>query len=219
MLLCPACGSSRIRNDYKPAPVVVRVLGIRALLCDHCNHQFKTFAIKSPKPRAPRSPKIRTELLAVAPSVELNGHNGNHAPVEAAANGKNNTPKRVTIDLDALRLRSKTQEEVAGTIVVDHISPVCSDIRTEITRIYTAGANDLLTDGSPELGRDNSAPACAHCGSENVRRRHRTLMERVAFSVLNHKAFSCRSCGETFYGKDIDEGQGQPAFGLTEPAS
>ncbi|MEY4167886.1 MAG: hypothetical protein RIR52_1710 [Acidobacteriota bacterium] len=48
MAICPACGSSRIRNDYRPAPIFLRAIFVRALLCDNCNRQFRAFSPRPP---------------------------------------------------------------------------------------------------------------------------------------------------------------------------
>jgi len=49
MAHCPACGSHRIRNGYRLAPLALRALGIRELLCDYCNRQFRAFSPRAPK--------------------------------------------------------------------------------------------------------------------------------------------------------------------------
>jgi hypothetical protein len=176
------------------------MFGIRALLCDHCNHQFKTFSLRAPKSRTPRRSPRNEDVINPASAADprhLNGASVN----KAARNGQATEPRRLTIDMDALRLQSKTQDEVAGALVVDQISPVRRDLRTEITRLYAQGAREpsrQLNTGSNHV-TSASTPACAHCGSSNVKRRRRTLMERVAFSVTDHKAYTCRSCGESFY--------------------
>jgi hypothetical protein len=42
---CPKCRSSRIRKGYKPTPLILRVVGIHHLLCNHCNLLFTGFAV------------------------------------------------------------------------------------------------------------------------------------------------------------------------------
>ena len=44
-LKCPKCGSSQIRRGYKRSPLVLRVVGIHHLLCDHCNLLFTGFVL------------------------------------------------------------------------------------------------------------------------------------------------------------------------------
>lgn len=42
---CPKCRSSRIRRGYKPTPLLLRLVGIHYLLCNHCNLLFTGFAV------------------------------------------------------------------------------------------------------------------------------------------------------------------------------
>lgn len=42
---CPKCRSSRIRKGYKPTPLILRLVGIHHLLCNHCNLLFTGFAV------------------------------------------------------------------------------------------------------------------------------------------------------------------------------
>jgi hypothetical protein len=42
---CPKCRSSRIRKGYKPTPLLLRLVGIHHLLCNHCNLLFTGFAV------------------------------------------------------------------------------------------------------------------------------------------------------------------------------
>ncbi|GEM_PF-1473371 len=215
MVLCPACSSSRIRSDYRPAPLALRLFGIRALLCDHCNHQFKAFSLRAPKSRAPRHSNHKVDVSNPAPAANPDYLIGEVVEAEQV---QLEQPRRFTIDLEALRLQSAVQEEVNGAIVVDQISPVRRDLRTEITKLYAQGAKDQPRQIGPAPNHSSSAlPACASCGSHNVKRRHRKLMERVAFSVTDHKAFTCRSCGESFYARIDDGDRREPgAIGASE---
>jgi hypothetical protein len=42
---CPKCRSSRIRKGYKPTPLILRMVGIHHLLCNHCNLLFTGFVV------------------------------------------------------------------------------------------------------------------------------------------------------------------------------
>src|SRR5262249_23601404 len=211
MVLCPACGSSLIRNDYKPAPLALRIFFIRALLCDHCNCQFKAFSVAGPPSRSQRHPARKAAAFNPAPGAQvldltkLKDGAAGVKPSESLV--QQNQPRRLMIDLAALRLRSKTQQEVPGAIVVDQNLQARRDLRTEITRLHAQSANAPSRRNS--LERERSAPpgmlSWTHCGSTNVKRRRRTIWERVAFSVTHHKAFTCRTCGEQFYSKVEDD--------------
>ncbi len=212
MIQCPACGSSRIRNDYKPAIWVLRILFIRALLCDHCNHQFKAFSITGAPSRGRRNPARVSDVLNQSQPVDVVRLKG---VKQSEAIVKPQEPRRLTIDLVALRLQSRTQEEVPGAIVIDQTPQSRRDLRTEITRLYAQGAKDpqRRKDAERERLSPSVTPICTHCGSTNVKRRRRTILERLAFSVTDHKAFTCRSCGEPFYSKIEGAGNERGAFG------
>ncbi len=53
---CPKCRSSRIRRGYKPTPLLLRMVGIYNLLCDHCNLLFTGFALPGTVRKRSRSP-------------------------------------------------------------------------------------------------------------------------------------------------------------------
>jgi hypothetical protein len=113
-------------------------------------------------------------------------------------------------------LQSKNQQEVSGVLVEP--SPRTTDLRTEVTRLYAQGVKEKEKGDQSITSRKQTAEAmlrtCTHCGSSDVKRRRRTVLERLAFTVTDHKAFTCRSCGETFYSKHEDDRNG--AIGATE---
>ncbi len=131
MLVCPACGSSRIRNDYKPAPVLLRALGMRALLCDHCNHQFRAFSLRSPKSHVSRHSKQMADVFNHAPAVDLNKLN-RHSP-----EANEESPRRIS--LNQFERISSPHPPVTGELV----APIERDLRTQITRLYEEGLKEL----------------------------------------------------------------------------
>jgi hypothetical protein len=199
--------------------LALRLFGIRALLCDHCNHQFKAFSLRAPKSRAPRYSHRQAHVSNPAPVVNMDYLNSEVVEAgQLTPMTQSDQPRRFTIDMEALRLHSAAQEEVNGAIVVDQISPVRRDLRTEITKLYAQGAKNPARQIGPAPNHSSSdLPACASCGSLNVKRRHRKLMERVAFSATDHKAFICRSCGQSFYARTDDGASREPgAIGAPE---
>jgi rubrerythrin len=222
MVSCPACGSSRIRNDYKPAPAVLRIFFIRALLCDYCNRQFKAFSLREPRNRGRRHSSHKPAVMespepTPTPTVDLSRLKEKIEGVKQSESMvQSEPPQRLTINLAALMLQSKTQQEVSGAIVEQN--PRTTDLRTEITRLYAQGVKEKEQGDRTSPRREQSAETamhiCTHCGSSDVKKRHRTVLEKLAFSVTDHKAFTCRSCGETFYSKSEDDRGG--AIGATE---
>jgi hypothetical protein len=48
---CPKCGSTRVKRGYTDTPLLLRMIGVYALLCDNCNLLFKGFAVPGTVPR------------------------------------------------------------------------------------------------------------------------------------------------------------------------
>src|SRR5262245_54395984 len=130
MIICPACGSSHIRNDYKPAPLTLRMVGFRALLCDHCNHQFRAFALMPRKSRGiPETPYL-AEVFAPAPLVDLNNINR-----EAQGRTQKQTSR---IILNPYPKSTESQPTVSGELILSERR----DLRTQITKLYEQGAKE-----------------------------------------------------------------------------
>jgi transposase-like protein len=207
MIVCPSCGSSRIRNDYKPAPFALRAFGIRALLCDHCNRQFRAFSPAAPKSRVPRQAKRQADAFNTAPAVDFNQLN------QSSVTPKPEQAQRIR--LNRFARAAEPQPTVAGEIVASD-QP---DLRTEITKLHEHGAKVLLNQGKPaqQLKPGNSV-ICPQCGSQDLRRRHRSGLERTVFSITDHKAFTCRACHASFYARLEEEEAETPSLKSSDAA-
>ncbi|HMV46504.1 MAG TPA: hypothetical protein PLD20_27175 [Blastocatellia bacterium] len=93
---------------------------------------------------------------------------------------------------------SSSHDSQEMRIVTDHITPVRNDLRTEITRVHVQEAKPLP---NGRLADSSSAQVCPECSSRNVKRRHRNFLERTVLSITEHKAYSCRNCGASFYAR------------------
>ena len=195
MVTCPSCASSRIRNDYKPAPFYLRIFGIRGLLCDHCNYPFRAFCPLPPKTRRPRVFMQNADQFSSAPAVDLNELRP-AAPPEKKAELRLSAPAPEKLDF-VVSASSQDSQEVR--IITEQITPVRNDLRTEITRVHVQEARPMPSGLSAESS--SSAQICPECSSRNVKRRHRNLLERAALSFTEHKAYSCRNCGASFYAR------------------
>ena len=71
MATCPSCNSTRLRAGYRTAPLPLRMIGIRTLLCDNCNFEFRAFALQTPKRSGGRRTKRRADVFNQAPAVDL----------------------------------------------------------------------------------------------------------------------------------------------------
>jgi transposase-like protein len=193
MTVCPSCGSSRIRSDYRPAPWYLRVVGVRALLCDYCNRQFRAFSWRAPKGRSLKTGQrkanvflgsasrreetvadevISTELdrsllLAILQSDD---------PAEPSIASKKSLREQIAErQLQAQRQSEETEDPDGAT-----------QSRTRQTEVLTVETRP-------------SGPDCPTCGSGRVRRRPRSTIERVALSMTRHRAYQCRDCQTSFY--------------------
>ena len=184
--VCPSCKSSRIRNDYKPAPIYLRIIGIRSLLCDYCNFQFRAFC-----PLPPKRGKTK-QRKAVLPN-----------------NGQESVKK---IDLKRLNQKSAQKTDRNSTngsittrppsVVGELVDEFSKKFSTEIMRLIEENfgkSNRQLTEKEQE--EQQKLPICPECWSKRVKQIHRNSLEKAFLSFTDHKAFYCRSCGYSFYAK------------------
>ena len=94
MQICPRCGSTRVRHGYGRERFGLRLIGVRELLCNHCNLSFTRFVLPGMMPKSSHRSKKRghheakdatapTSEQATAPlSTQAT------APVSAQSNGK-----------------------------------------------------------------------------------------------------------------------------------
>ena len=220
MVTCPSCGSSRIRNDYKPAPIVLRVIGIRALLCDNCNFQFRAFSPLPPKNRRPRNSARKAESFFVTESaspgkVDLEKLDFPAPPTEkrepklALPISAKPSPSLQPMQMGVAVAAGQSQPAIVSGVAVDQIAPARQDLRTEITKLYTTqGASPDRAAKANRLAQeavDSTALTCPECGSHNIKRRKRNLVEKTFLSFTDHKPYICRKCDAAFYAKSVEQ--------------
>lgn len=186
MAVCAACGSARVRNDYKPAPWWLRLIGVRALLCDYCNHQFRAFAPLPPKTRRPRQTTQKADVFNAAPVVNLHQLDRRDPVAKSAP------------QVEPARLINLNR----APLVNEQTTPARNELRTHIICLHTQSAKGEQV-APPEQTEPSAtgAPACPECGSQNLKRRHRNTVEKAVLSFTAHKAYNCRDCGAAFYAK------------------
>ncbi|MBS1789776.1 MAG: hypothetical protein JST85_18780 [Acidobacteria bacterium] len=191
--------------------MILRIIGIRALLCDNCNCQFRAFSPLPPKSRRPRSSSARkTDVFNTKEAVDLGSLTFNSPPAER------HDPK-LTLPISAKPASSvqpmQMEVAVAGgqhqpRIAVNQIAPVRQNLRTEITKLYqqdlkaevAAKANPAIPDMA-----NLSMMTCPECGSHNIKRRKRNAFEKVFLSFTDHKPYVCRKCDSAFYSKSSEQ--------------
>src|SRR5438105_15923251 len=71
MVVCPSCHSSKVRNGYRKAPWLLRLIRIHEFLCEHCNLQFLAFSLRAPKSHGTRRKRLKANTFNQAPEVDL----------------------------------------------------------------------------------------------------------------------------------------------------
>lgn len=176
MKVCPSCHSSKIRNGYLRTPLWLRLLSIRDFLCEGCNREFRTFALRPAKSRGTRLHR-KADRFNQAPAVDLSLLNQTSPNVKPAA-----TP---TFNFDPTVMTPPARNEPA-----------------EMGLPGSQHQNAAAT-LSPAKKHLSSFPdrSCPHCGSHDARRRHRQIWERVMLYFTQVRAYSCQSCGASFYAR------------------
>ncbi len=220
MVVCPGCGSSRIRDDYRPAPLILRMIGIKALLCDHCNRQFKAFSLRSSQNRLSRHASRKADVFNRAAAVDLN-RLSEELQVSLTIDKSSNSGAEFSqaggqMEIQAFRSGRSglSGQNPVESETVDPAKPE-NGLRAKIDRIHQEGWKEGRQGGVfealekvPVLSRFE----CPDCGSGDTRRRSRSSIERAVFSMTDHRAYSCNSCGASFYAKAESEmGEGRVA--------
>jgi len=192
MVVCPACGSSRIRNDYRPAPFYLRIFLIRALLCDYCNRQFRAFSLRMPGERQSNRPKRRADTFVSAPERR-------EGKIDLAAGRPSEGENRELLD-QIVRRHRPSGGEFPGGPSIDQAPRRVGETGPAIARapVGEVAARKIMDEATPEPGL---AIACPGCGSSRVKRRPRKPLERLVFSITNHRAYVCRECQRSFYAR------------------
>lgn len=214
MVTCPSCGSSRIRNDYKPAPIVLRVIGIRALLCDNCNFQFRAFSPLPPKSRRPRNTSRKAEPFPAPETVDFRKVDLDKLDFNSPSDEKREPKLALSVSAKSSASIQPMQMGVAVAagqtqpgMVIDQIAPVRQQLRTEITKLYAHEANERAAKANRTVQEavQSSALACPECGSHNIKRRKRNVFEKAFLSFTDHKPYVCRKCDAAFYIKSSEQ--------------
>jgi hypothetical protein len=87
---CPRCDSRRIQRDYDNASALVRLAGVRKLLCNNCGHVFHGF---DPLGKLRRTPAKRDKQY---PNRRLSPRYTAHLPTEISLIEETSTKGKVT---------------------------------------------------------------------------------------------------------------------------
>jgi len=91
MQICPRCGSTRVRHGYGRERFGLRLIGVRELLCNHCNLSFTRFVLPGMMPKSSRRSKKHGKDEAKDTTAPVSAQST--APVSAQSNGKRHRPR------------------------------------------------------------------------------------------------------------------------------
>ena len=202
MAHCPSCGSARLRNGYRTAPFPLRVVGIRTLLCDNCNYEFRAFSPIPPKSsRQRRHHKRKADVFNNAPEVDLQALVEAGSPLAPARRA----PAPIPFDRAVLpsfappaNVGSPEMATVAGR-ASEAQSPGTADV-TKPTMPSNTAEDDFAPPPHP-VGDANRMPASlreritvappAVSAEEPLMRLKEDLEERRSYASL----YTCPACG------------------------
>lgn len=216
MALCPSCGSGRLRNGYRTAPLPLRMIGIRTLLCDNCNFEFRAFCPREPKRGNGQRSKRKADVFNHAPQVDLQAMG---QPGVASARRR---PPAVNFDRSALPVQAVTQVPAYAARqplpdLHDDLDDFPVPTATPFVKEGLPGGNMRARISSPpppiateeplmklkedleERRKKNANQICPQCQSHDVSRRHRNFWQRLVLGLTQIRPYRCDSCGHGFY--------------------
>lgn len=108
-LRCPRCKSLRVQLGYTDPPLHLRLVGVRDLLCNNCNLEFRGFALPGrirrgrseqadDTPNLRRAPRYKVRLPAQVRQI-VRGHFGGDAEYSPAVRGHTRDVSRIGLAL------------------------------------------------------------------------------------------------------------------------
>lgn len=221
MALCPSCGSGRLRNGYRTAPLPLRMLGIRTLLCDNCNFEFRAFCPREPKRGNGQRSKRKADVFNTAPAVDLQtlgqpGAAENRRMQPAISFDRSALPVHVASAAAAYAAHPglpELPEDFDAELLPRPVVPPAEEALSDNIRARTSAPPPPLATEEPlteeplmklkedleERRKKGSSQICPHCDSHDVSRRHRKLWQRIVFGLTPIRPYRCDNCGHSFY--------------------
>ena len=194
MATCPSCNSARLRSGYRKTPLALRAVGVRTLLCDSCNCEFRAFSPLPPKRARHRTSKA--DIFNQAPAVDLQSIGG-QAQVAERRNGHEVKFDRTTLP----------QAETASVVMPLPVKETPEELRRRISisAAPAAPTEEPLMKLREEMdARREAAVAyhvCPRCDSPMTKRRHRQGWEKALLSWTDWRPYLCSDCGASFHAR------------------
>ncbi len=228
MAQCPSCGSVRLRNGYRTAPLPLRVIGIRTLLCDNCNFEFRSFCPREPKHGKRQRSKRKADVFNAAPVVDLQtleqpgvaatrrqqpaaSFDRAALPVQAAHQGAAKVarpalpdlPEDFDADLQPRPVAPSVAPSVGPSVGPSVREALPGNMRARVSApsppLPTEEPLMKLKEDLAERRKNGTKQTCPQCASPDVSRRHRRLWQRIILGLTQIRPYRCDSCGHKFY--------------------
>jgi hypothetical protein len=192
MATCPSCNSPRLRSGYRKTPLALRAVGVRTLLCDSCNCEFRAFSPLPPKRARHRTSKA--DVFNQAPAVDLQAIGGQMAV--ARRNGY-----EVKFDRAIL-----PQADGAVAVMPLPVQGTPEELRRRISisAAPAAPTEEPLMKLREEMEARRQAAvnhACPRCDSLITKRRHRKGWEKALLGWTEWRPYLCSDCGASFHAR------------------
>jgi hypothetical protein len=192
MATCPSCNSPRLRSGYRKTPLALRAVGVRTLLCDSCNNEFRAFSPLPPKRARQRTSKAN--VFNQAPVVDLQAIGG-----QATAVRRNG----YEVKFDRAILPQVEAARAAMPLPVKE-TPEELRRRISISAAPAAPTEEPLMKLREEMEARRQAAgahACPRCDSLTTKRRHRKGWEKALLGWTDWRPYVCSECGGSFHAR------------------
>ena len=191
MAKCPSCNSARLRSGYRKTPLALRALGMRTLLCDSCNCEFRAFSPIPPKRARHRTSKA--DIFNQAPEVNLQELGQAEVPRQRSAPqvhfNRATLPQAANITPAVMpRPFRETPEELRSRISVAPAAPTEEPLKK-------------LREEMEARRQSVAVHVCPHCDSTMTKRRHRKGWEKALMGWTEWRPYFCSDCGATFHAR------------------
>ena len=205
MARCPSCNSSRVRSGYRKTALALRVVGVRTLLCDDCNCEFRGFS-----PLPPKRVKHRARKADVFNKTQEFDLQAIGQPGATARKPLNHVSfDRAALPLAPALARAPRPVQETPDDLRQRISAAPAAVQTEEPLMK-------LRADMEERRHSVGSHVCPECDSSATKRRHRKAWEKLVFSLTELRPYSCGECGAEFYARRNAHQRHQPALSRNE---
>jgi hypothetical protein len=190
MAMCPSCGSSRLRSGYRKTAIVLRAVGVRTLLCDDCNCEFRGFSPLPPKRVTRRERKADVFNKTQDFDLEAVGQPGldPRRPLESVKFDRNALPFSPDDTGVPVHMPTLVQAPIRPYAITE--APDLVQTEEPLMR---------LREDLQQRKRKWANHPCPQCNSTRTRRRHRSSWERLVSYFSDKRPYICSDCEADFF--------------------